>query len=112
METNKEITLNDLASLIQGLDTKIDLTTKTLEEKIEATAKTLGAKIDSSTEELATMTQKQFLKLEQKVDATQKDVAKIDTTVNNIQANLIKKVDKIEYNTLDYRVEKLEEKFA
>jgi uncharacterized protein YdcH (DUF465 family) len=38
------------------------------------------------------------------------DAVKVDT--EDIKANLNKKVDKIEYNTLEYRVEKLEKKFA
>ncbi len=105
METNKEITLSDIADLIKA--------------SASETIKTLEAKIESSNEELATMTQKQFLQLDRKIEIVKTevaglktDVARIDTTVNNIEANLNKKVDKIDHNTLDYRVEKLEEKFA
>lgn len=38
------------------------------------------------------------------------DVAGLKVTVDRIDSTLNKKVDKIEYNTLEHRVEKLEEK--
>ncbi len=98
METKKEITLNDIADHIKA--------------SASETIKTLEAKIESSNEELAAITQKQFLQLDRKIEIVKTDVTRIDVTVNNIEANLIKKVDKIDHNTLDYRVEKLEEKFA
>ncbi len=105
METKKEITLNDIVDIIKASTSE--------------TIKTLEAKIESSNEALATTMQKQFLPLDQKIEIVKTDVAglktdvaRIDKTVSNIEANLIKKFEKIEYNTLDYRVEKLEEKFA
>lgn len=87
----KEITLNDIAELIQ---TSANETTRALESKIEASAS-----------ELATMTQEQFLEL----GSTMREVV---FDVKEIKGNLNKKVDKIEHNTLEYRVEKLEEKYV
>jgi F0F1-type ATP synthase membrane subunit b/b' len=40
------------------------------------------------------------------------DVTELKVTINNIEANLNKKIDKIDHNTFKYRIEKLEEKFA
>ena len=54
------------------------------------------------------------LKTELKADIRElrTDIARLDVKVDNIEANLNKKIDKIEYNTMDYRVEKLEKRFA
>jgi len=83
METKKEITNEDLARIIANRFDEVD-------EKINAG----------------------FQELRLDVANLKTDVARIDATVNNIEANLNKKVDKIDHHTLDYRVEKLEEKFA
>jgi len=116
MEKNnqkKEMTLDAIAELIK---VSADSTTRVLEAKIEAskneTVKMLEAKIESSADKLAAMTQKQFLDLERKIGNVEIDVKEIKRTAANIEANLNKKVDKIDHNTLDYRVEKLEKKFA
>jgi hypothetical protein len=81
MENKMELSLNDIAELIKVsadetkkvLEVKIaenikvssDETKKTLETNIVAS---LEAKIDASTEELATMTQKHFLRIEENME--------------------------------------------
>ncbi len=132
MKEKKEITLNDIAELIklsaqqtekkletkitesakrttEALEAKIKDSAKTLEAKIKDSAKrtteTLEAKIEESTEILATMSQKQFLELGDRM-------TKVERKLNNIESEIIKKVDKIDHNTLTYRVKKLEEKIA
>lgn len=94
----KEITLNDIAELIK---TSANETTRVLE-----------AKIESSASELATMTQNQFLELGQRIGNMQNNIKDIKSDTKEIKANLNKKVDKIDHNTLTYQVEKLEKKFA
>jgi flagellar biosynthesis GTPase FlhF len=121
MKNNKEITLSAIAELIEAsakktsesLEAKIEAsakkTSESLEAKIEASAKktieTLESKIEKSAESLATMTQQQFLELGEKINI-------IEEKINHIEGEIIKKVDTIEYNTIDHRIEKLEEKFA
>lgn len=120
MENNKqqkEITLTDIAELIKqtriDLEVKIissaDETRKDLEAKIvssaDETRKILELKIDSSADYLATISQNQFLELGEKID-------KVEKKLGNIEAELNKKIEKVDYNTLAYRVEKLEKKFA
>lgn len=95
MSSKKEITLNDIAELIK---LSAEQTEKRLEES-------LGKKIDSSIEKLATMTQKQFLELGEKITT-------VERKIDNIEFELNKKVDKIDHNTLVYQVEKLEKKIA
>lgn len=48
--------------------------------------------------------------VEEKLETIEASVAVLKTDVKDIKANLNKKVDTIEYNTLEYRVEKLEKK--
>lgn len=91
---NKELTLSDIAQLINA--TKTDL----------------EAKIETSIHELATMNQNQFLELGKKINNVENGVEEIKSDIRDIKANLNKKVDKIDHNTLTYRVEKLEKKFA
>ncbi|MDP3957266.1 MAG: hypothetical protein Q8Q10_02075 [bacterium] len=109
----KEITLNGIAELIK---TSANETKKSLEAKIissaSETTRVLEAKIESSASELATMTQNQFLELGKKIENIENTIKEIKSDTNNIKANLNKKVDKTNYNTLTYRVEKLEKKFA
>lgn len=82
----KEITLDDLARIIQNDLMEI----KTDQKKMLSSV----TSIEAGQVRLET------------------DVAEIKETMGNSEANLHKKVDKIEYNTLEYRVEKLEKKFA
>lgn len=94
--TKKEVTLDAIAELIK---VSANETTKKLEEKI-----------DSSTEQLATMTQKQFLELGQKIGSVETNIREIKADTEEIKATVNKKIDKFTHNDLVYRVEKLEEK--
>jgi len=76
-------------------------------------------KKEMALEDLATIIQNDLLGLKtdvrdikNDVQELKSDVAEIKSTVNNIEAELNKKVDKVDHNTLTYRVEKLEKKFA
>jgi len=87
----KEMTLDDLALMVakgfNDMDEKMDRRFKEVNEKIDKGFKEVYGKMDEGFRE-----------------------AKVER--ENIEANLNKKVDKIEYNTLTYRVEKLEKKFV
>ncbi len=86
----KNVTLDDLALMVaKGFDA--------MNEKMDNGFK--GVTLD-------------IKKLETDVAILKIDVEEIKTDVKDTKANLNKKVDKIEHNTLDYRVEKLEKKFA
>ncbi len=78
--TKKEITLDDLASMVQNGFTELRT-----EFKADLKAEMGG--------------------IETKID-------EIRTDVSEIKAELNKKVDKFEHKDLEYRVEKLEKKFA
>lgn len=82
---------------------KKELTLQDIAELIDQNKKALETKIDSSVEELARITNNNYLKLEA-------DIKEVKSSVEDIKADLNKKVDKIDYNTLVYRVDKLEEK--
>lgn len=92
----KEITLEDIAELIKSSSKK--------------TEKVLVEKIETSTDELAAMTQKQFLELGQKIEKVEIDIKEIKADTDDIKANINKKVDIFIHKDLEYRVEKLEEK--
>lgn len=69
--------------------------------------------------DLARIIQNDLMEIKTNLNKVQSSVASIETEVKNvkldteeIRAELHKKVDKIEHNTLIYRVEKLEKKFA
>ena len=117
MKNNQEVTLEAIAELIEASAKK---TSEALEAKIEASAKKtieiLEVKIDSSIEGLATSTQKQFLELEEKlgkkIDNIDERLINVEKKIDRIEGEIIKKVNKEDHNTLIYRVEKLEEKFA
>lgn len=99
MENNqkKEITVDDLALMIaKGFD-KMD-------EKMNTGFKNITERLG------AVETDVQTLKTD--IQTLKTDVAEIKDTVGNIEANINKKVDKVDFNTLTYRVEKLEKKFA
>jgi hypothetical protein len=88
--TKKETTLDDLALMVaKGFND--------MDEKIE--------KMDNRFTELRS-------ELKSDIKSLKNDIKEIKADTENIKANLNKKVDKIEYNTLTYRVEKLEKKFA
>lgn len=70
-------------------------------------------------DDLARIIQGGFLSVEGRLDKVKGRLDEIETEIKeiradteDIKANLNKKVDKIEHNTLEYRVEKLEKKFA
>lgn len=79
-ETKKEITLDDLASMVQNgfteLKSEFKSDIKLLEEKMV------------------------------------KEVKEVKSDTEEIKAELNKKVDRFEHKSLEYRVEKLEKKFA
>lgn len=79
----KEITIDDLALMIAKGFNNTDTKFKELKSEIAETKNELKAEIKE-------------LKLD----------------IREIKTNLNKKVDKIDHNTLAYRVEKLEKKFA
>lgn len=82
-QTKKEITLDDLALMVaKGFDE-------------------MNEKMDDG-----------FKEAKSDINKLEINVRDIKTDVKDIKANLNKKVDKIDHNTLTYRVEKLEKKFA
>lgn len=89
-EKEKNMTLDDLARIVQNGFLKIDGQFNVLNTDV-AELKTDVAELKTDVAELKT------------------DVAELKHTVNTIEVNLNKKVDKIEYNTLEYRVERLED---
>lgn len=56
--------------------------------------------------------EEKFGKLETDVKGLKNDIKDVKSDTENIKAEINKKVDKIIHNELEYRVEKLEEKFA
>lgn len=71
-------------------------------------------KKDVTLDDLALMVAKGFDKMDEKFNKEFKelkaDIKDIKSDTKEIKANLNKKVDTIEYNTLEYRVEKLEKR--
>jgi len=112
-ENKKEVTIDNIAELIK---LSAEKTEKNLEAKIissaNETTKALEAKIDSSVDMLARITQNNFLKLEADISEVKVDIGEVKEDTENIKADLNKKVDKIEYNSLVHMVEKMEEKLA
>lgn len=94
----KEITLEDLIAIMQA--------------GFANSEKATDKKID----DLAIMAQNGFneLRTEFKVDlkAVEEKVDDVKDEISEVKAELNKKVDKFEHNGLEYRVEKLEKKFA
>ena len=109
METKKEMTIEDLAKLMTA---GFEKSAKQTDKKIESLAKQTDEKIG----DLARIIANRFDEMDKKMDDGFKkvnaDIGELQATTDRIERTLIQKVDKIEYNTLDYRVEKLEEKFA
>jgi len=89
-QPQKEITLDDLALMV-------DKGFNDVNEKMTDGFKNVNERLG---------------KVEVRLDTLENDVETIKTTTGNIEANLNKKIDKVDYNALTYRVEKLEEKFA
>lgn len=89
--TKKETTLDDLVRIMtDGFDKS-------------------GKETDKKIDDLALMVAKGFDGMNEKMDNGFKEI-KLD--IRDIKADLHKKVDKIDHNTLTYRVEKLEKNFA
>jgi polyhydroxyalkanoate synthesis regulator phasin len=98
-QTKKEITNEDLAKMMTEGFGKAE---KQTDKKIEA---------------LALMVARGFNDMNDKMDKGFKETKtelreEIKNSEENVKAEINKKVDKIEYNTLEYRVEKMEKKFA
>lgn len=93
-KTKKEMTIEDLSKIMAN---GFEKSNKLTEEKIDS---------------LARIVQKNFLSVESRLDKIETDVKEIKSDTEDIKAELNKKVDKIDHNTLTYRVEKLEKKFA
>ena len=105
METKKEMSIEDLAKLMND---GFEESAKQTDEKIEKSAKQTDEKIEN----LARITQNGFSRMDEKFNILSSDVAELKTTVNKLERTIIQKADKVDLNTLDYRMEKLEEKFA
>ncbi|MCX6766520.1 MAG: hypothetical protein NT170_01920 [Candidatus Moranbacteria bacterium] len=103
-QKEKELTLNDLAQMMEGGFKRVD---KRFEESRKYTKKLIDEKI----EWLARNTQDNFLSIEGKLDGVEGRLGKIETGMEDIKANLNKKVDRFEHKDLEIRVEKMEEKF-
>ena len=97
MENKKEITLDSLALMIANRFDEMD-------EKMEKGFKEVKTDIEILKTDVAV--------LKTDVAVLKTDVAGLKVTVDNIEANLNKKVDKVDHNALEYRVERLEKKFA
>jgi len=69
-------------------------------------------KKETTIDDLARMMADGLNEVKERFDNLETDVKAVKADTEDIKANLNKKVDKIEYNTLEYRVEKLEKKFA
>jgi hypothetical protein len=101
----KEVTLNDLAAQMASGFERID---KEFKVSREHTKKLIDDKID----ELARITQGNFLSVEGRLDGVEGRLGRIETGMEDIKANLNKKVDVVIHNELVYRVEKTEEKLG
>lgn len=116
----KKMTLEDLA---QMMNAGFEKSNKRTDEKIEELTKVMNAgfeksekMMDKKIEELATMINDGFNNANENVNERFKETNErldgVDGRLYNIEAELIKKIDRTEYNTLSYRAEKLEKKFA
>lgn len=63
-------------------------------------------------DDLAMMVQKGFNSTDVKFEELKTEIQELKLDIKEIKTNLNKKVDKIDHNTLTYRVEKLEKNFA
>ncbi|MEI6650192.1 MAG: hypothetical protein WCL23_02025 [Candidatus Moraniibacteriota bacterium] len=104
MEEKDAMTIDDLARIVQNGFLKMDEQFSVLGADV-AELKTDVAILKTDVAELKT----DVAEIKTDVAILKTDVVELKDTVGNIEANLTKKVDKIEYNTLEYRVERLEE---
>jgi len=92
----KELTLEDLAVMMTtGFKESREHTKKLIDEKIEW---------------LARNTQDNFLSIEGRLDGVEGKLGKIETGMEDIKAEINKKVDTFAHKDLEIRVEKVEEK--
>lgn len=84
-ETKKEITLDDLASMVQNGFTE-------LRSEFKSGLKLMNEKIDSM--------DKRIDSLDEKIELLDEKVEKISLDVSDIKANINKKVDKFEHKSL------------
>ncbi|MDP1884536.1 MAG: hypothetical protein Q8L10_04150 [Candidatus Moranbacteria bacterium] len=94
------MTIDDLARIVQGGFLSVEGRLDNVERKLGSVEGRLGS------------VEGRLGSVEGRLNKIENDVDAIKTTVDNIQADLHKKVDRIDHNTLTYRVEKLEKKFA
>jgi predicted nuclease with TOPRIM domain len=102
MNNKKELTLNDLAALIEikGTETKKDLAA--METRI-------GKKIDSSIEELARMTAKGFAGVDKKFDAVDKRFDKVEGGLENLEKDV--KLIKLDVEDVKLRLDNVAHRF-
>ncbi len=82
-EKEKDMTLDDLARIVQNGFLKIDERFTGIDTRLDG----IDVRLDNINEQLQ----------------------HVEDTTTQIKTNLNKKVDKFEYNTLEYRVERLED---
>jgi len=91
-QIKKEVTIDDLALMVANGFNEVN---ERMDNGFKKVKNELGEEIKSSAEEVKSELRKE-----------------IKESTGEIKSELNKKVDKIEYNTLEYRVEKLEKKYA
>ena len=105
-QDKKEMTIEDLAQIMTA---GFDKTAKETDKKIDELAAMINKGFNSTVEKINQSTNEKIDQLRSELKA---DIAEVKADTGNIKADLNKKVDKIEYNTLVYRVERLEKKLA
>ena len=103
-EPKKEMTLADLAVIVKDGFEKSEIMT---DEKIEGLAQIISKSFDKVEKDLSEL-KIDVSELKTDVHALKNDVSEIKTSMQNLEADMNKKVDKVDHNTLIYRVEKLE----
>ena len=107
------MTLNDLAEVMQdGFASAEKSTDKKIENLALMVAKgfnDVNERMDKRFKEMNEKMDNGFKEMDEKID---KGFHEAKSEREDIRADINKKVDKIEHNTLTYRVEKLEKKFA
>ena len=100
---NKKITISDLAMMMEQRFTNLD-------EKMDKGFKRTYRKIDKEIDTLALMVGKGFNKMDERFDGIDSKLGKVEEGVQNVKADLNKKVSIFMHNDLKFRVEKVEEK--
>jgi len=114
----KNITINDLAVLMKTGFKEFDQKMKTGFEEFDQKMKTgfelvdqkmekRFAEVDQKIDELACLTQKEFLNMNKKIENIAKE---LKSEIKNVKIDLNKKVYIFDHKDLEFRVEKLEEK--